>query len=118
MLVQTNKEEFETFFFLNILLKHMIREMFDRGNVRLGKCLRGKCPVGEVSVGEVSGRGIFCSGKCPSGKCPLGKCQSGSVHGEVSVGELSAYLLFQGQKNDKKVTKKKLENMIKPYLIK
>ena len=67
-------------------IQHMIREMFDRGNVRSGKCLRGKCPVGEVSVGEVSGRGIFCSGKCPSGMCPLGKCQSESVHGEVSVG--------------------------------
>ena len=56
-----------------ISLKHVVREMYGRGNVLVGKCLVGNCPFGELSV-----RGNVLSGKCPSGKCPSGKCQSGN----------------------------------------
>ena len=37
-----------------ISLKHVVREMYGRGNVLVGKCPFGEMSVGEVSVGKVS----------------------------------------------------------------
>ena len=78
-------------------LKHVVRKMSGRENVRSGKCLSGEMsswgsdlpgivrsrnfPFMEMAIGKVFAREVSV-GELPSGKCQSGNC---------SVGELSAY---------------------------
>ena len=65
-----------------ISLKHVVREMSDRGNVRSGKCLSGEVP----SRGSVL-RGFVWSGNCPFGEMSVGKESVGepSSRGTVRI---------------------------------
>ena len=73
-----------------ISLKHVVREMAGRGNVR-----SGKCPSGEMySRGSVrSGNGPFRE-MSVRGNVRRESVSRGIVLGEVPVGELSTFLLI------------------------